>query len=162
MTRSGEAAAWLKKCRHQYTEVILISQNPEAVSAAIRRLCHYWTFRDLGTLKIFGIRCPSRLIAIERMPHQSGNGRGEKMQAINQGKDPRVFAAYESTQYAAAAAVAPKQEVKKVSGFRLSAIKKRWVLLALVVGWWVWTSFRPGLMDTPAPAGPPPSARTRA
>lgn len=151
----AKITAWLRKCRHQYTEVILISQNAQSVSAAIRKLCHYWTFRDLGTLKILGIRCPSRLIAIERMPDKNGEGKGEKMQAFNQGKDPRVFAAYESTQYAASGPVAEKQAVQRVG--RGWKIKKRYVLIAAVVGWWVWKEAQPGLMDsTPAPAASKP------
>lgn len=153
---SEEAVKWLKKCRHQFTEVILISQTPNDVAAAIRRICNYWSFKDLGKLTILGFKLPSRLVAIEREEDRSGQGKGQKIQSFNQKKDPRVFAAYKSTQYTASVAVAERQAVTRVSsGFR---IKKRWLVAAGIVGAWWWHSSKPGLTGASTSAGNTKSA----
>lgn len=145
---SSACADVLRKTRHAFTEVILISQAPLQVSAEIRRLCNYWTFRDLGQLKVWGFQMPSRLVAIERFPDPSGNGKGKKMQTLTQKKDQRVFDAYESTQYAdqTAAEVKP-QDVQRVrSAWSFPRLKKRWILAALFVGYWLYTASKPGVL----------------
>lgn len=124
---AGDVALFLTRCRHDLTEVILITQSESNISAPVRRLATKWTFRDGATLSFLGLKPFHQLVAIEEFP-------GGASRSIVQNRDKHVFAAYQSRQFAGTMSRAESVDSPQRPEAKKGATPVPWSKLVLVGG----------------------------